>query len=156
MRSRFYSSRSSRSIRIEQEKREYREDRSSSRPSLTICPFTSESHAKLIGVQETLLSVPLNEEPPETAPPVTDPLPDSKTDPIPIDADDAQIEHPKDDVFKKDLWSGRRSSRRGPTAALAGGANNGTSGTTQKTLFRVDGMATRICGMWDVWASTSV
>ena len=44
-----------------------------------------------------------NEEPPETAPPVTNALPDSKTAPTAVDPDDAQIEHPKDDVFKKDL-----------------------------------------------------
>jgi hypothetical protein len=33
-------------------------------------------------------------------PPVTDPPPDPKTDPTAIDPDDAQIEHPKDGVFK--------------------------------------------------------
>jgi hypothetical protein len=58
--------------------------------------------------QKTLSSVPPpekppvpNEEPPDTTPPVTDPPPDPATDPKAIDTDDAQIEPPKDDVFKK-------------------------------------------------------
>ena len=42
-----------------------------------------------------------NEELPETTPPVTDPPPDPKTDPKAVDPDDAQIEPPKDDAFKK-------------------------------------------------------
>jgi hypothetical protein len=41
------------------------------------------------------------EEPPEKAPPVTEPPPDPKTDLTAIDPDDAQIEPPKDDAFKK-------------------------------------------------------
>jgi hypothetical protein len=66
------------------------------------------SNAKLIQAQETLLSMPPpekpqvpNEEPPEKAPPVTDPPPDPKTDPTAINLDDAQIEPPKDDAFRK-------------------------------------------------------
>jgi hypothetical protein len=43
-----------------------------------------------------------SEEPPEKSPPATDPLPDPKTDPTAIDQDDAQIEPPKDDVFRKE------------------------------------------------------
>jgi hypothetical protein len=70
--------------------------------------LTSESHAKLFGERETLPNVPPpekppvpNEEPPKTTPPVMDPPPDPKTDPTAIDPDDAQIEPPKDDAFKK-------------------------------------------------------
>jgi outer membrane biosynthesis protein TonB len=65
------------------------------------------SNAKLIHARETLLSMPSpekpqvpNEEPPEKAPPVTDP-PDPKTDPTAINLDDAQIEPPKGDAFRK-------------------------------------------------------
>jgi hypothetical protein len=42
-----------------------------------------------------------NEELPEKAPPVTDPPPDPKADPTAINLDDAQIEPPKDDAFRK-------------------------------------------------------
>jgi hypothetical protein len=42
-----------------------------------------------------------NEEPPETTPPITDPPPDPKADPTAVDPDDAQIEPPKDDAFRK-------------------------------------------------------
>jgi hypothetical protein len=41
------------------------------------------------------------EEPLETTPSVIDPPPDPKTDPTAIDPDDAQIEPPKDDAFRK-------------------------------------------------------
>jgi hypothetical protein len=59
-------------------------------------------------LRRTLLVVPPpekpevpREEPPERTPPVTDPPSDPKTDPKAIDPDDAQIEAPKDDAFKK-------------------------------------------------------
>jgi hypothetical protein len=41
----------------------------------------------------------VNEEPPRTTPPLMDP--DPKTDPKAVDTDDAEIELPKDDAFKK-------------------------------------------------------
>jgi hypothetical protein len=67
----------------------------------------SQSQTKLPIAPETLPSVPPPEKPqvpnevPPVTPPVTDPRPDPKADPTAIDPDDAQIETPKDDVFKK-------------------------------------------------------
>lgn len=42
-----------------------------------------------------------NEEPPDTKPPIVDPPPDPQTDPKSVEVDDAQLEPPKDDAFKK-------------------------------------------------------
>jgi hypothetical protein len=75
-------------------------------------PFSKGSIARqsteTFPTRETLPSVPPpekpqvpNEEPPEKTPPVRDPAPDPKTDPTAVDPDDAQIERPKDDAFKK-------------------------------------------------------
>jgi hypothetical protein len=45
--------------------------------------------------------VPQEEPPDEAAPPVSDPPEDPNTNPKAIDVDDAQIEPPRDDAFKK-------------------------------------------------------
>jgi hypothetical protein len=45
--------------------------------------------------------VPQEEPPDESAPPISDPPEDPKTNPKAIDVDDAQIEPPRDTVFRK-------------------------------------------------------